>query len=486
MKSIGVLCDRGLYARGGVLKMSMPTVTAGQLCALGIAHNLHTVWVLPGSMLSHQVLRDPESLMQQSTGYDVRTHTENIKGKQLPTFGSVKALHGSWDEKRIVYFGFPEFDFRWMTDDETWALADLEHPIALRDTIEHVEDALTPRKIVRGQVEQEEYHVTYSPGKSGIDLLKATIKLYSHFGWMRDADLSMLPECSEPGGFVWKRALTDAEKQREYIHFFDRNAQFPAAATGAECGEGTPEHTTEYDPKLPGVWKIKVFPPEASNLGLLPPFPIGEQWAYTPTIEAMELLGYSVEFIEGYQWTTHHRTLQDWAKLTWEARLAVREKWGKGCPEEHMIKMIANQGLGWLDLGIVRQEKRQSSEPYNRPDMYNMVRSLARYRMVLKLLEYGKKGYYPCVIVQDNIAYLSDDPNPETAVPGLMVRCKELGGFKHDGTYLAADVIPLLEAHDPNTFRKHVKKLEKITHTIENLCTSVGDKDIDAWLERQV
>ncbi len=438
-------------------------IWASLLCELGLEYNLHTIWVLPGSEASNRVNSD-NIMLDSIQEYDVRLK-KNEQG--VPTFGSVKRNQGTWDEKRLVYFGFPEHDSKWMTDSEEWALADVENPIELLDIILSTEMALSPCRTIKGHVESEPFYLAYSPGWSGMDILKKTLKLYNHVDWMKPADLSMLPNVSEPGGFLWKRPLAPGvDRGWKYIHFYDRNSQYPAAATGAECGEGTPDYFPPnliHRPnlKLPGVWKIRTFPPEANNLGLLPSLPIGEVWAYSLTIQAYEALGYSVEFIEGYQWPVHHRTLQDWAKHCWEARQELKRTYGKNSPQEHLSKMITNRGLGWLDLGAVRQEQR-TSEPTHRPDWYNLIRSLARYRLVLKLLELAKLGHYPVMIVADNIAYVSDDPNPETAIPGLMRRSTELGGFKSDGTYLLEQVLPFLDSLDPNAIRKEVKKLAKV------------------------
>ncbi len=433
-------------------------VYAENLCELGLKNHLHTIWVLPGSEQSSQVLNNPGSIMQYTSGeYDVRVK-RNEQG--IPTFGSVKRVKGTFEEKRLIYFGFPEHDPKWMIDSEEWALADIENATELLDVIRSTEAALSPRRIIKGQVEQEPFHLAWSPGYSGMALIKGMLKLYGHVGWLREADLSMLPACSEPGGFLWKRALTGNERTAKYIHFFDRNSQFPAACTGAELGEGSPIYATAFTEKLPGVWHVNVLP-GFSNREELPPLPTGELWAYTPTVQAMKALGSVVTVYDGWVWTTHHRTLQEWAKHTWEARQELKRTYGKGSAQEHLTKMITNRGLGWLDLGVVRQEKR-TDEPTHRPDWYNLIRSLARYRMVLKLLEMAKLGSYPIMIVADNIAYVSDDVNPETAIPGLMRRSSELGGFKSDGTYLLSEVLPFLDSLDPNAIRKQVKQLQKV------------------------
>lgn len=456
-----VLDDERLYwndsAGNHCWELNPGPAWVGRFCEHALKNNLHTIWVTPGSEVSRQVYDEPNSLQLYSAGYDARI---KYNSDGIPVFGSVKRERGTWEEKRLVYFGFPEHDPRWMTDNEEWALADIENPIELLHIITSTEKAHTPFRVVHGCMESEPFHMGYGPGYCGSSLFKSVIKLHGHVAWIRESDLSMLPVFVEPGGFVWKRALTPDERGKRYIHFFDRNAQFPAAATGAECGEGTPEHVTQFTDKGPGVWCVNVM---TGNINpMLPTLPMGErQWAYTSTVQAMKALGYEVQVLEGFTWRVHHRTLQDWSKLCWEARKQLRETYGKNSPQERLAKMIANQGLQWFDLSERRIQGRDK-EPLQRQDWLNTVHSLARYRMVLKLIENAKLGYYPVMIVADNIGYVSDEPNPELAIPDLMRRSTELGGFKHDGTYLMSEVLPLFDQYAPNDIRKHVKKLQKI------------------------
>jgi hypothetical protein len=466
----GVLADYRLFwggVRPGVIaEQGQPTieVAAGYFCNLGINHNLHSIWILPGSQTSQVVHDEPSYLTADCERYDVQYKTRD--GSSVPVYGSVQHTTGTWEDKRRIFFAFPEHDPKWMTDDESWALGDVETPQELLTVLTSVEAALTPKRVIRGCMEQGNFHIAYSPAWCGMRLMKEYLKLFGHAGWLRPADLSMLPDATEPGGFYdWKRPLTDEELGKKYIHFYDRNAQFPAAATGAELGEGTPVHTTDFNEKLPGVWRVTALP--NARYDALPfIIPEAKSWVYTPTVQAMLALGYHVEVHEGWVWPVHHRALQDWAKGLWEGRRQLREAYGKGSAQEHMAKMIANRGLGWLDLGTVRQSGRDPEKNAdNRPDWYNMIKSLARYRLVLKLKELADNhNLLPVMIVADNIAYVSDDPNPETAAPGLMIRKSELGGFKHDGTYLLRDVLPLLNTMDANRVRMHVKQMTGETY----------------------
>jgi len=56
--------------------------------------------------------------------------------------------------------------------------------------------------------------------------------------------------------------------------------------------------------------------------------------------------------------------------------------------------------------------------------------------MFRKLNELQLLGFKPVLIYHDALYFISSDRNPVTAIPGLMKRSTELGGFKNEATWL--------------------------------------------------
>ncbi len=415
------------HGKRGIERVTIDlSLTWGSLCELALQHNLTCIWLCPSSAWS----TNAKDWREDASTYDARIQCEQSSG--IPIFVSIKRLAGTWDEKRLVMIGIPEHDSRWAEDGvDAWALADVEDPIILLGALCYLRDSLG-------------IDVLYSPGWTGQAMMKSTSKI--HPEWAALADLSMLPRWTE-GDVLWTRPLSEAEQGMKYLHFYDRNSMYLAATTGAELGEGTPDHITSnidtiFRMSKSAVWHISI---EGNPYPELPPLtPKRETWADVAIVRMAMDMGYSVTIHEGYVWTRYHRTLQTWAKQLWDTRQALNSKSqlvdvqkypNVACRDAayKMIKLIATRAVGWLDLTEGRKDR--SKEQWHRPDWKNAIVGLARARMFLKLVELGKLGYKPVAVYTDALAYVSNDPNPETAIPNLMRRKSELGGFKHVRTF---------------------------------------------------
>jgi hypothetical protein len=419
-----LIINRGVRGVERVKVDDLLSFTWGNLCQIALKHDLLCIWLCPGSAWS-TFAKDWHN--DDDRVYDARIQTEKSSG--LPVFVSVKRLAGTWDEKRLVMIGLPEHDSRWSEDGiDGWALADVEDAITLLGALCYLRDALG-------------VDVLYSPGYVGQAMMKDMNQ--GHAEWVALSDLSMLPTWIE-GDVLWTRPLTEIEQSKKYLHFYDRNSMYLAATTGAELGEGSPDYVQASDAENVfsackcGVWRVSILGNPCSDL---PPIvPKQETWADVSIVRVARDLGYSVMIYEGYVWKRYHRTLQPWSKRLWDVRSSLNTKSGKADVQKYpsvacrdiaykMIKIIATRAVGWLDLTEGRKDR--TKEQWHRPDWKNAIVGLARARMFLKLVELHRQGFAPVAVYTDAIAYVSDDPNPETAVPNLMRRASELGGFKH-------------------------------------------------------
>lgn len=453
---IAVLHDDVMYICRGERKVERVdtvalslTATVETLCDLALKHSVGTLWVCPGAVLSEMIAENPDRFTKHSTDYDVRVQS----GKDgVPLSVSIKKIHGAGAKDRMVFIGIPDGDTRWAKDDGSWRLEQVENPLDFLGAMCYLREALG-------------IDVKYSPGWSGVRYMKQ--RNVSRPDWVQKISLPDVGNFSE-GDCLWTRPLINEEYRKQYMHFYDRNSMYLAATTGAELGEGTPEYTTTYDSKACGVWDITLLPPH--DYSDLLPFIVenAKSWAVTPVVEMAKKMGFRVQVHGGYVWKKHHRTLQAWAKNLWDLRLSLKTDTGKypnsvaRIAAYEMVKLIANQSIGWLDLSKERGKAEAEKDQWHRPDWHDQIIGLARARMFLKIWEIAQLvQMYPCAVYTDAIAYCSDDPNPETAVPGLMRRSTELGGFKHVRTIPMSDVLCSLFNSDLPAFEVmgRVKKL---------------------------
>lgn len=452
MKSIhcAVLHNNGLTwlnAIGQLAHAKAEPSTFEDIAELAIEHNIRNVWITPGCTFSEYVFDHPNDFLTgKSTDHKSIIRTREYDKQEYPTLASVNRLTGTWNERRIIYIYLPQMDNRWADDKVNgWTLADVENPKVLLAALTYLHTALG---VDIG-----------APGHTGIELMKLVNNSLARAVFVQAADLTMLPDHREVD-LQFCCELTEQENEGTYLHIYDRNSMYLAATTGAEMGEGTPEHVEsnidtlmEWEQHPTGVWHITVTAPKTQDerlMRIVEQFiDEGKQWVYTPAIDALLSLGYTVEFHEAWIWRKTHRTLQPWGKLLWDTRQALRND-RERFPNEpgaetarQMLKRIATQGVGWLDLQSDR--KRVPTPQWHRFDMKNLIVSLARFRMVLKILECIKLGYYPVLGYTDGIGFISNESNPALAVPGLMIvqdkqgvqhdRSTELGGFKCEHTF---------------------------------------------------
>jgi hypothetical protein len=442
---IAVLSDDNMFICRGERKVqrvgSFESFVIGNvegLCELSLKHDIGTLWVCPGSELSEEIAAHPDGFTKHSTDFDVRV---NVDKNGLPLSVSIKKIHGVGAKDRMVFIGIPDGDMRWARDDGSWALEQVENPLDLLGAMCYLREAL-------------DIDVKYSPGWSGVRYMKK--RNVSRPDWVQKISLPDVGEFRE-GDCLWTRALTEDEARKKYMHFYDGNSKYLAAATGAELGEGTPEYTTTYDSKACGEWDITLLPPH--DYSDLLPFIVenAKSWAVTPVVEMAKKMGYRVQVHGGYVWKKHHRILQAWAKNLWDLRLSLKTDTVKypnsvaRIAAYEMVKLIANQSIGWLDLTKERGKPEAKKDQWHRPDWHDQIIGLARARMFLKIWEIVQLvQMYPCAVYTDAIAYCSDDPNPETAVPGLMRRSTELGGFKHVRTLpMSGEIVALFGSDLP-------------------------------------
>src|SRR5260370_38251746 len=198
---IGVLTDTHLYTcnwksheaipanravRKAELQFEIGTALAfGNMCDLAIQHDLQDIWICPGSKISEAIGEHPELYVFPSDDcYDRRHYTEH---HGIPRSVILSKKQGSFAEKRRVYIYLAEHDVRWLTDDKSWCLADVEDPFTLLGALCYLWEAGI---IIRN-----------SPGYSGVELMKKTADPVK----AAKGDFTQWPDSHLEGDILWTR-----------------------------------------------------------------------------------------------------------------------------------------------------------------------------------------------------------------------------------------------------------------------------------------
>lgn len=292
-----------------------------------------------------------------------------------------------------------------------------------------------------------------SAGVTGQDLMQ-TIKPRSGTGRAGrieaiDTYVEPCPPAVEPGvepEMVWTRDLQPAEAEKAYLHVYDRNAHYVAAAGATLLGGAIPAthfpDGAEFDQRRPGFWRITTpawddpFQPDPFP----PDFITGQRsetsWVATPSLWWLTNpdldfgRGMEIEILEAYLWpalptrsgprdTSTARTsryLEGWTAHLREALKALKND--SSHDAEMVLPDVKLTGVAPIGkFAAERQAERQS--PLYRPDWRHQVIAQAKSNMRWMIDKIGTRtGHWPVAIYFDALYYVSDDPNPITAWPG--------------------------------------------------------------------
>jgi hypothetical protein len=234
-------------------------------------------------------------------------------------------------------------------------------------------------------------------------------------------------------------------------------------------GEGTPiyKKNIPFDSKTIGLWRIKNIQVQNTEYdNTLLPIPYDSQWIYTPVGKTMEKLGFSFEVEDAYIWEKSHKTLADFASIMWDCRTKLEVETVKS-------ERIREMAIYWTKF-IIKATSGGFNFTFNgkksalyRPDFTNIIKAANKERMYLTIEKNKLAGYYPLLVYIDAIYYLSDNPNPYEAIPGMLDREHAYGGFKYDGTVLWDDLKPFYAQYqdEPSMILHHFNLLKTTDYT---------------------
>lgn len=208
----------------------------------------------------------------------------------------------------------------------------------------------------------------------------------------------------------------------------DVNAAYLAAASSLRTGVGAVGH--ERAPDLttlrPGYYFATITPP--SGLRLPSPFPAGEAWVATPTLQLARDVGADVRVTEAWTWREHARPLEPWYRVLRDARAQLGEKRAGAYPPDEAARLalgVVKLMYGPLLGGRVASERwDRTDDPLFRPDWRHAVIATARanlFRHLLRLPVAWRRRLW--AIATDALYFVTDrdgtlPPLPIDAQPG--------------------------------------------------------------------
>jgi hypothetical protein len=266
----------------------------------------------------------------------------------------------------------------------------------------------------------------------------------------------------------WSRKPTAEERQHRFVHSIDRGGSHLGGAS-VELGIGPAQHYPdgrEFDPKLPGYWRLEVGPAEdwryphplltggATKPGLL--------WVTTPTLEYARELGYDLPVQEAYVWDQHLRVLDNWYKQMRDARTALDiDDQDAQCARD-LVKTVYTRTIGQMGSEFFMRRKVRDPKTGETTDAWadgfaphrrHHIIAKARANILRFVVATGTAtGRWPVAIDNDTLLYTSDDPDPVSAYPGSRggggkrdTWGRGIGQYKWEGSAVLADHLEFFE-----------------------------------------
>ncbi|MGW6569976.1 DUF927 domain-containing protein [Streptomyces sp. NPDC054975] len=272
--------------------------------------------------------------------------------------------------------------------------------------------------------------------------------------------------------FMWSRRPTAEERAMKNLVAVDASAMHLGAAQGVDLGIGPARHIegpTDFDPSLPGLWKLDSLVWEDGRLPN-PLMPVtrgstratgsGVRWFATPTVRMLADLEYGVKPLEAYVWEGDNRTryLTPWANRIRDARARILPGALDGDPDATAI-MDAIKATYTRTLGYHASEK---AGRYYNPYWWQAVVSLARANLFRKIHRVAQtEGRYPLAVSTDWVLYATNETDPAAGVPVGLKMGRGLGQFKPAG-FASMDTVADLLVDRPTA-----KQLAAIVAAVE-------------------
>lgn len=392
--------------------------------------SIENVWIAPASRLNFLYA---DNVVDFSGLWDIHYSVKRNPDRGEPNFVkgiTARRKEGTFEQKKQINITFPHWNaYQWKAK----KMPILEDPMACLAGIAYLERSLG-------------MSVHHNPGIMGRNIIDATNGRFTRPTWVKNPtfDVSRL---SRAIAYDWDYlpGLQAIDQEQElYLHAWDKNSMFLGAASSVQLGAGNPLYVNPeeflcnyqetmskwFDGKKPGYWRIKYDP---STLPGLHPLYKNQEWVTTPLLKLILGMGITIEVCEAYVWHEHHRILDGFADILFNARMDIKKNPAKyphpGGRQlaEYSLKKIATAGIGILGS----KEAAKYAVQWFRPDWRAHVVEDAKARMIYKILQvYRLFGQLPVCVDVDSVYYLCTEPDQGKCFPGMFEREDKLGGWK--------------------------------------------------------
>lgn len=303
----------------------------------------------------------------------------------------------------------------------------------------------------------------------GTDLVKLLNRNAKRQEWTRESeiDLNELPFNKAARDIVWKTTDLSDMRPGMYLHQDDKRSAYLSACPGVYVGAGTPVHVDgECDISLPGIYRITSVERDASIFDdtVLPAI-ITTEWITDDVLNYAIAQGYTGTVIEGWQWTEKHKTLESYATKLWSSRKVFREDTARF--KHQQARENAENTMKEIALISTGKFAFKKASRFVRPDWWAKIVGKTRVNILRNLFTLYQKGFTPVLIYSDSLYFVSDNPNPRTAIPGILDREHELGGYKPVGTWLVTpELIEAFRLEKPGAIQKRLEHTPKVNEVL--------------------
>jgi hypothetical protein len=403
--------------------MSEPIGLLEHVWQIGLAE----VWVMPATTLSRTVTS--AWFEQASSHWVVVVHPDPCEPTR-PISALLWPKASSRREERRLTFVFPEKS-GW-----DWALSDARSLLA---TVTYLDQTLARPVIDSPDLVAHRILTDLTLDQSTSWLQSSPLDPHTLSG----SDGTTIPLMESARDLTWVRPLTRVEQHQRYLHKYTHLSRYLEACMAAQLGVGPPQYSANgraCDDIRPGIWRVSADRAGSLFDGKRLPSCLDGEWMSTPQVKCCRDIGYHVHVREGYYWPQSHQLLKRWATTLWQAgeRLHTHPQSYRNAlartNASHTIKLLAQ-------IGVTTLAQEKTTGGWSRPDWLTQITGRSRATLFAHLAGLARKGTMPVLVDRDALWVVSNDPNPLTAVPGLVVAPRWRG-------YTVGYEVPLLLSNE--------------------------------------